>query len=75
MCSTPKVTSSTPAATPDVDSAQTTPTSPALNEQGASRTSDKKDTTSKRKGTKGLRIDLQVGNAGAGGTGLNIPKA
>ena len=77
MCSTPKVktNTSTPAATPAVDASQTTPTAPALNDEGASRTSDKKDSASKRKGTKGLRIDLQIGNAGAGGTGLNIPKA
>ena len=29
----------------------------------------------KKKGRNALRIDLQAGNAGAGGTGLNVPRA
>jgi hypothetical protein len=29
--------------------------------------------TSKRKGRSALRIDLQSGSAGAGGTGVNVP--
>ena len=80
MCTAPKVKTPTvtpaPApAVPAVDASQTAPTAPALNDEGASRTSDKQAGNARRKGTRGLRIDLQIGNAGAGGTGLNIPKA
>ena len=38
------------------------------------RTTDRDATAKKRLGRSGLRIDLQAGNTGAGGTGLNIPK-
>lgn len=75
MCSTPKVKTPDIVPTPATDASQTAPTSPALNAEAAGRTSDKKGSSAKRKGVKGLRIDLQIGNAGAGGTGLNIPKA
>lgn len=35
---------------------------------------DSEGTKSRRKGRRSLRIDLRTGNAGSGGTGLNIPR-
>jgi hypothetical protein len=80
MCSAPKVKAPkveapdipvpAPAPPPPADA----PVAPALNE-GARRTaSQAEDLKAKRKGTRGLRIDLQIGGAG-NGTGLNVPRA
>lgn len=37
--------------------------------------SSRSQSKSQRKGRAGLRIDLQGGNAGAGGTGINVPQS
>ena len=50
-------------------------TAPALkiNKLRTQESAARNQTTSKRKGRSALRIDLQSGNAGAGGTGVNVP--
>lgn len=37
-------------------------------------TTNRTAASQKRKGRSGLRIDLQAGNAGADGTGVNVPR-
>ena len=85
MCSVPKVKNSTSTSTTTTQAAAPTPApapaaeapvSPALNEEGASRTEAAKTNAAKKKGARGLRIDLQIGgtDGSTGGAGLNIPK-
>lgn len=77
MCTSlfkPKVPKTpTPAAAPPPP--EESPTAPVLNEGDARSAAESRLSSARRKGRNALRIDLQVGGAGAGGTGLNIPRA
>ena len=88
MCKAPKVSAPPPAPAPEPTPPPApiqapAPAQPAAQAADLAKPGDVKDENlnteggmaAKKKGRNALRIDLQAGSAGAGGTGLNVPRA
>lgn len=85
MCKAPKVSEpSTPApSTPAPSAPPPPPAQPAASAADIATSKEVRDENigegtnmkAKKRGRNALRIDLQAGGAGSGGTGLNIPRA
>ncbi|NCC41963.1 MAG: hypothetical protein EOM21_21665 [Gammaproteobacteria bacterium] len=78
MCTAPKIPKPEPIKLPPPPAQappppEDAPIAPALNEDARRTVSEAETVKSKRKGTRGLRIDLQIGGTNSG-TGLNIPR-
>ncbi len=81
MCKAPKV--STPATVQQAPAPTPPPAQPAASPADLTKSQEVRDENmgdgtnlkAKKRGRNALRIDIQAGDAGAGGQGLNVPRA